>query len=166
LRKTTLRALVWLTAATTLVAGLPFSFCPCAMGSSESRTTAPISNKVCCGCGGGCCRTESSVPARTAKSAPHSACCSTPKPFRQGSGSRCAQFGCTGCPQALAQAQSAAVAPGKRVLDRTVAAPALMVFQPLPISRAQKSLSRRSWQRGYWCTPPTDLSITLQHLLI
>src|SRR6516165_12573527 len=56
-RKIVWSGLVWLTAAMTLVAGMPRLACACAPGSSRAAAAAP--QPCACACGGACCQAPS-----------------------------------------------------------------------------------------------------------
>ena len=53
--RTALTGLVWLTAAMTLVAGLPHFDCRCPSGQVKPFCLATASKKTGCCCGGACC---------------------------------------------------------------------------------------------------------------
>src|SRR5262245_26246874 len=58
LRRLTLVALIWLTAASTLLAGLPHFECLCPNGQRGSYCLGTATNKTGCCCGGSCCLTK------------------------------------------------------------------------------------------------------------
>jgi hypothetical protein len=193
-RKTTLVALVWLTAASTLLAGLPRLECVCP---SRPREPAPPRAKAretggCCS-GGSCCCTAQpeggSAPAPGERRGQHGCCPSqghaprpaSPRPTGDDpgnapSGPRGPQTAGTAgspgldlprCARTLTPSSSinpAITQPDIGGLPATeLLAPQTAV--PGPALSPGEPPSRRCWLISH-APPPTDLILTLQHLLI
>jgi hypothetical protein len=165
-RKIAVVTLVWLTAATTVAAGMPYSICHCALSSLNSAVARPANNQTCCGCSGKCCRTDSVAPSRAKKAVAKSSCCSGPKPRTQGPLSPQPRISCAGCIRTLAQAQPVTVSSDKRQLEEKATAHPLLTLYLPRVSLAQSLDSRQAWRDSPGDSPPTDLITTLQRLLI
>jgi hypothetical protein len=172
LRKTFLSALVWLTAATTLVAGAPHFTCRCPDGRVKLFCLGSAFKKSGCCCNGECCCAKAGTACRCTKtSAPDpkpvkaSCCCGrhgepAPKVRAQTGGS----FTASCCTKTLVQPDlSTFQYPEEPALkDATLAV--LLAPQPPVIGAApsEPCFFRLEHQRP----PPTDLVIALQHFLI
>ncbi len=164
LRRTTLMLTVWLTAATSLWAGMPRFACACAC-SSPSRQSGhrnPAAAKSCC-CGRGCCATGAS-----AKSAPtHSAssCCNhvdqSLSPLRDAR--HCTQPGA--CNVTLAEPE-ALIFFATRVAAPADGPDAGSISLPILLGTSAPILTVRLLRLCPGCAPPGDLVTTLQRLLI
>src|SRR5262249_41876943 len=73
LRKMALVALVWLTSALTVAAGVPETVCGCPQHPARATSKAERRPKCKCDCGGACCAVE------------RGACCSSSGPANSGS---------------------------------------------------------------------------------
>jgi hypothetical protein len=164
LRRTLLAVLVWLTAATTLVAGVPHFDCLCPNGDRKPFCLGLASKATSCCCGGACCGTGGGASCCQAQAS----CCSHHKATSaKRPSNKHYQIGRTGCQRSLVLTLCAAVTPGRPTTDegfpalRLAAVPAPAVLSVLPI--------RGTWLltwRHYRLPPPPDLIVTLQHFLI
>ncbi len=173
-RKTTLVATVWLTAAMTVVAGVPQFDCMCRNGQMKQACPGSRSLNTNCCCGGACCSGANSGShsccARTKGSAEpkRSSCCARHHESRQTFASATPSFGtdsscCTKTPVAP---EAIAVSQCKSVVHDDMAAPlwilpavTLVPLSPITTSR------QTSWQTNL-LAPPTNLVTLLQRLVI
>ncbi len=155
--------LVWLTAVTTLIAGVPQLDCRCPTGQVKSICLGSVSETSECCCGGTCCA-QRIVPIGQAQ---EGACCgrhqSQPANGPSGAGYRAER---TGCVKTLAQPESAALtqtktAAGEELIPAPVLVPPAALVYPWPVS----GQDRASWA-VHAPAPPADLVTILQHLLI
>ncbi len=193
-RRTALVALVWLTAASTLFAGLPHFNCLCPSGERKSRCLGVTTKDTGCCCGGSCCaaRAENGPSAVPVQAEGGSCCCCRHEgqgtrrdnPERTGEeptngGRREAQpVGETAgvvlqltparCVRTVAHSDDAALAlsgktgaKGSPALDPF----ALPTAHPALASSFPTAPGRDSWRLAH-APPPTDLVITLLHLVI
>jgi hypothetical protein len=166
LRKLALATLVWLTVATTLLAGMPYTTCHCAADSPSTASADPVRGRTCCGCAGACCGTKPAASSRIKQSASKSSCCSVAKPRGQIRSNPQPQIHCVGCTRTLTQTLPSTVAPGKHQLESKQTAYPLLSLH-LPRKCLMHSLvGHPAWHDSAGCSPPADLLITLQHLLI
>jgi hypothetical protein len=171
LRKTSLAALVWLTAAMTLVAGTPHFTCRCPSGRVKPFCLGSALKQSGCCCNGECCCASAAAggcgntSASDAKPVEASGCCGrhdgpAPKVPAQAGGS----FTASCCTKTLVRpGVSTSQHPEKPVLNSAALA-VLLALQP-PVSwaaPAEPCFFRPEHQRP----PPTDLVIALQHFLL
>ena len=178
LRSIALCLLTWLTAAMTLVAGTPHYTCRCPSGAIKpfclgisfawAKNGKETAN--CC-CNGRCCTpqdTNSSCCKSTSSAGEPKSCCGccgdrSSKPTRGGrdEGSRVSGAVCV---RTVAPSQSATVSPPK---TRLAADEAFGQFLPFDGSRSQLPVCvGRHDCREHQRPPPTDLVVSLLHLLI
>jgi hypothetical protein len=195
LRRLTLLALVWLTAASTLLAGVPHFDCLCPDGQHSSFCLVAVSSQTGCCCGGACCATgqgDCSTKALDSKKddqprAP--TCCQhndegerslpTRKDTKSGPSQATAlsakakanphaiYLKSTGCAKTLSQAEVFVSAPSQASAP-PLTTPDLSV--PLPAGLWTELLPGALRAPLLWLPhalpPPTDLVIALQHFLI
>jgi len=155
LRRTFLTCLVWLTAAMSVIAGVPHFRCVCTAASQKPLRPDHSSTESCC-CGNGCCQTEHRS---------NTACCQHRKTQSLRSARGMHRIEGTGCTRALVPTQVVAS------LSTRSAAPVISLDGPSAsmLARSANLMSAMSvrvfWQL-HWRSPPADLVTTLQHLLI
>ncbi len=180
-RRTALVALVWLTAASTVLAGLPRLECVCPGGRRGSPNVGAVAKT------GGCCCEQSCCAAGEANPQPgeHS-CCVQPqgeKPHgsAQDSGGRRgnqrdsakpanlhpAQLHRPACANVPVQSEAQTYAPASPSLAKIAALDlgVALFVSPGPELLAAAPLAERSWL-AHSVSPPTDRVIVLQHFLI
>ncbi len=188
-RSTALALLIWLTAASTLFAGLPRFDCLCPGGERRSFGLPIVSDEAEGCCGGPCCSAGSHGPCCTAAATPaveeqpeHDCCHAPPEQPPQAAASEDDSEGATGstdraadesafssprCARTLAQPDTFAAAVQRSTNDANPG-PIPVVghsegwwLPPLP----DAAPAWPAWQVNR-VPPPTDLVITLQHLTI
>jgi len=165
LRKSGLALLVGLTAATTLVAGMPHFFCRCPNG-REKLCFAASGNQCCCG--GSCCPSKGGEKAcQCGSPGATGCCCSQPKNQASGTSSGDRVEVTSGCClrtlvkpdiKSLPGAKAAASDPGDSQAPFALE-PATDYAPPMP------EAIRAPWH-ALRVSPPTDLVIVLQRLTI
>jgi hypothetical protein len=153
---------VWLTAFTVLIAGLPTYRCRCPDG--RVKLFCPsflLGTKGCC-CAGACCRTPSSL----AQPEREKCCCCRPDSALPTSGAD-GRVETSGCRRTLAPSGFVGVSATQESAEPGPVAGTLLPAPPVasaPLSPLAEP-QRLSWQDSR-LPPPTDLVITLQHLVI
>jgi hypothetical protein len=153
-----LTGLVWLTAAMTLVAGLPRFQCQCPDGTTRPLCPDRASASDPCCCGGACC----SQVATSARKAAHSCCRAAPS-RSQPDGQR---FQSAGCSKSLVLSEKAPTVSEKRV--QTAALVSLLPAAPacgLIAAAPPAAPAAAAWQT-HLSAPPVDRVITLLRLVI
>lgn len=158
---------VWLTALMTLVTGLPHFVCICPDGHRKPFCLGFCSPTTGCCCASECCaRSEapSSPNADTMET-----CCSCHHKARSSNTKQVphAQLASQGCRKTIVQADFAIVTTGWR----TAVDPSALVFPVPALDSVVKGpcpfdLDGRFAWRSCRIPPPTDLVVTLKHLLI
>jgi hypothetical protein len=182
-RRTALVALVWLTAASTLLAGLPHFECVCPSSSRDSSCLGVVAKSGGCCCGGSCCAAGKPQPEKPS-------CCAQPqaahgqkppapakesgKPRRarvtpaEKANPHSAQLHQPDCAKAPVQPETLTFAPANPSQAKLTA---LDLSVPLPVSAgpvvilAALAPGEVRWQ-VHSLPPPTDRIIVLQHFLI
>jgi hypothetical protein len=167
-------ALVWMTAVAVLFAGFPHYHCRCPDGRLKLLCFGWAVGTTGCCCGGACspsaregCCGRTAGPA-TGKPAKKAACCCHARPRQDGHGGDAPTLvGSSGCQKTLTQAAFVAVtAAPKATHDSLAAGPFLLPPSDLlPLPATASGDSRFTWH-SYRAPPPTDLVITLLHLVI
>jgi hypothetical protein len=183
-RRTALVALVWLTAASTLLAGVPHFECVCPSGRRGSSCLGVIAKSGGCCCGGSCCSAGGKGPQAEGQS-----CCGKPRaahgekprpPAKESGNPRGARVTPAGkanpdsaqlhrptCAKAPVQPEALTFAPAS---PSHAELSALDLSVPLPVSPGPEVPSAPAPGEVRWLTyclpPPTDRVIVLQHFLI
>ena len=159
----------WLTAAMTLVSGIPHFACRCPDGDFKpfcigtvSATSGCCCNSNCCSSAdGSCCRAQSQIAADQVQA---QSCCRHQS--RQSSNSPGKQQAIKAGSCAKAPASSGArISQSKTILGKELTAQAFSAPQYVIVLGLQTMTGHSSWQ-SHQLPPPTDLVTTLQHLLI
>jgi len=166
-------ASTWLTAATFLVTAVPHFRCVCPNGHVKPFCLSVLSQTTGCCCGGACCPANQGgrcccqpggdgLPSAGAEGG---GCCAEGPPLRprpaEGTDSHLRG---TSCHKTPAVEELLAPAP-ERLAGQDWAGPGL-VLPPADTAAFSPFVPRQlSWQ-SYQLPPPTDLVITLQHLLV
>jgi hypothetical protein len=191
-RRTALVALVWLTAASTLVAGLPHFDCICPNGRRKPVCFNITDKKTGCCCGGSCCPPNGQAKEGTVQGKGRGGCCcccrggqdarpdgSEPTRNKTGAAPRhegqsvkgtaddALQLARTRCVRTLAHSDEMTPALNKAGAKGSAS------LEPLALPAAHSTLApspaavppRDSWLLSH-APPPTDLVITLLHLVI
>jgi hypothetical protein len=166
-------ALVWMTAVSVLLAGIPRYQCLCPDGSLKLFCLGWAPGKDGC-CSGACCpapgrqggdRAARKTPAKPAKKA--CCCCHDQRsPDDQGADTQ-PRLASSGCQKTVVPADFVAAPAAHRVApERFVVAPCLPApHQPLAPLFPNAGRRPFAWA-GDRAPPPTDLIITLQHFVI
>jgi hypothetical protein len=185
IRRTALVALVWLTAASTLLAGLPQLECLCPSGQCTTSPQGPApreGGRCCCGscCAAGqggekppkrmsCC-SQNDTEQQTKPASPESKAAAGRRADSAGQGKpgpEQARLQRPGCTAQLVQPEAFTSASANPDADGSlgpVLAAALPVCLCPPVSPGAAA-GRTCWL-AYCIPPPTDLVIALQHFLI
>jgi hypothetical protein len=191
-RRTALVALVWLTAASTLLAGLPHFDCVCPDGQRKPVCFGVPDRDTGCCCGGCCCASkgQSAEGAVRAKGRDGCCCCCQKGEGTPPEGSRPTPKGTGASPGHEGQAAKGKAGKALRVdrprcartlihaddvtssLDKA-AAKGVAPLEPLALPVAHPTANcppatpplRDAWSPSH-APPPTDLVITLLHLVI
>jgi hypothetical protein len=172
---------IWITAAMTLIAGVPFADCICPDGTHKPFCSGRSAKETsCCGSPGtaqpptakSCCAAKKPgccVP-NAGQTAPPKAPeeCSNPRRQRPSQDhGRDGQFEAKGCSRVLAPSRSPIVTPAQPMGRDSFAATASVLFPTLGESFSAPTAPACSlaWQ-PYRQPPPTDFVITLQRLVI
>lgn len=156
--------LVWLTAITTLIAGVPHFDCICPNGQQKQFCAGPSGDHCCCGdtccsSASGCCQVPASLPDQQEKPR----CCSESqhlgKADLRADGKQLSSSGCT---RTLAQGELA-ITSAKVNAERSVS---VAVFAGAPVWPEQLPTARHFSLEAHQLPPPTDLVVSLQHFLI
>jgi hypothetical protein len=165
LRRTALVAGVWLTAAMTVVADVPYSVCRCPEGWVKLFCRGPAVQAGCC-CDGKCCASPPGNGSAADPQAVEATCCCrrTAGLGQDLSSARGSSLQSNCCTQTLIRTEILASAPEKSSADED-----LIAASPLAAEAAGPCLpvvsKRPSWQ-VYRLPPPTDLVTVLQRLLL
>ena len=164
-------ALVWMTAASVLLAGFPHYQCRCPDGSLKLFCLGWALGKDCCCSGGGCPapapqgsdRTACAAPAEPAKK---SCCCHhRHAPNDQGPDTH-TRVTSSGCQKTVTPAEFVAAPAAPKVVPHSVAAAAFLLPPQHPLPLPSSGVGGRPCIGDGDRAPPTDLIITLQHLVI
>jgi hypothetical protein len=168
-RKIALTSLVWLTAAMTLVAGSPHFACLCPNGQVKRVCTGSLSRSTGCCCGGDCCGLKKSCcNAISSDARSNKSTCCDPHESKQilGAASCKVAIESNCCSKSLAQSQFFAVSNSKSSNVKEISAPSLLALGAVLVRSASTTeRCQISWQ-DHRIPPPTDLTISLQHLTI
>jgi hypothetical protein len=162
--------LVWLTATTVPVAGLPFFYCLCPDGHGKVFCRGPSAQAQGCCCGardlapakdGRCCRARESTYALKAR---RSCCQGHRRPIDSAADG---QVQPRGCQRTLVHVEFVAPTPAGHPPALDPAAGLALPLTDLSCSSPMPRMcnAQLSWQ-SYRIPPPTDLVIVLQQLLI
>jgi hypothetical protein len=190
LRRTALVTLVWLTAASTLLAGLPHFDCVCPNGRRKPVCFNVTDKNTGCCCGGSCCAPDGKAGEGAVQGEERGGCCCRGDQDARPNGLRPARNETGGGPrhegQAAKRKTDDALQLDRTRCARTLAhpddmAPALnktgakgsAALEPFALPTAHSTPapapaavpSRDSWLPSH-APPPTDLVITLQHFVI
>jgi hypothetical protein len=165
LRKCLRGALVWMTAASVLLAGFPHYQCRCPDGTLKLLCFGWAAGKDCC-CAGSCCPTQT-ARAAAVKPAKKACCCchghSGPDGKQADTAARVAN---PGCQKTVLAADFAAVATTPKVApDGPLAAPYLLPPTHL-LALPAPDMGPNPLTRDCSRPPPTDLVILHQHFVI
>jgi len=155
LRRTFVTCLVWLTAAMSVIAGVPHFTCVCTATSQKPLRPHHSPTESCC-CGNACCQAEHRSNA---------ACCQHRNTQSVRSERGIPRIEGTGCARALVPTQVVAS------LSTRSAAPVISLgglSAPLLAGSANpmSAMPAKAFWQLHWCSPPADLITTLQQLLI
>ncbi len=163
LRRTSLSALIWLTAAMTVAAGAPNFTCRCPNGQVKPFCFGSAGGKRGCCCDGACCGTAAGAAGQPeAAKAP---CCGhREKTTGNVSTKSESRLTSTCCAKTLVGPEApAAPSTEKPVLKDAVT---LVALPALPLANRAEPNGPSYDRQEHRSPPPTDRVITLRHLLI
>jgi hypothetical protein len=165
---------VWLTAAMTLVAGLPHFQCLCPNGRVKALCLSLAPKPSGCCCGGACCSSAQSSAgsccahnAKAAEPQAEASCCGQPKrqPTEKLPGAGFHAAG-TGCVKTPVRAEPRALPKGDTEPGQLLIPDASLPGHT-PVTHALPATAHAStFWHGHSLAPPPDLVIVLQHFLI
>ncbi len=192
-RRTALVALTWLTAASTLVAGLPHFECVCPDGQRKPVCRGVKDAATGCCCGGSCCSSNGQSVEGTVRSKSRGGCCcccpqgedtrrdksgptrdepqghvrQASQPAKGKKADDALRLGRSQCVRMLTHADDVTSTVNKATAKVAASLEpfALPADHPTPGSVPATASPRDSWQLSH-APPPTDLVIILLHLVI
>jgi hypothetical protein len=170
IRRLLLCCLIWLTAASTLLAGVPHFECLCPNGQRKSaclgivaKGTSCCCGGACCSSGGGCCHKKPQSPVGGARK--RSCCQATPQIISKLSG-KDVRLHAPGCCKSPAKPKFLGLNLSKTAsADPIAAGPQALPVRTSPSGQSRNTDSRLDWLI-YCIPPPTNLVIAHRHFLI
>jgi hypothetical protein len=165
---------VWLTAVTTLIAGIPHFDCRCPDGHVKPLCLAVTAEASGCCCGGSCCSapatdSHSRGPAQAGRARKKS-CCARPQHdgLTSAPGNDGGALSGTGCVRTGQRSDAAALAPNTAAgrPDVTARATPFALTPVVPTSALPRAAFAAARGAAHSLSPPPDLLSLLQHLLI